>query len=65
MGEALFKGTFKQGAKGIEETLKKGLLGGSKPSGTTGTTGSTGTTGTTGDTKTTDKPVNPLKKLFQ
>jgi AsmA protein len=62
MAEALFKGTFKQGAKGIEETLKKGLLGGSKPSGTSGTGG---TTGTTGDSKTTDKPVNPLRKLFQ
>ncbi|HKI82479.1 MAG TPA: AsmA family protein, partial [Pseudodesulfovibrio sp.] len=32
MGEALFKGTFKQGAKGLEETLKKGLLDGSKDS---------------------------------
>ncbi|MEZ7198525.1 AsmA family protein [Pseudodesulfovibrio karagichevae] len=53
MGEALFKGTFKQGAKGIEETLKKDLLGGSRPS------------GSTGDSKTTDKPVNPFKKLFQ
>ncbi|MGE4424759.1 MAG: AsmA family protein [Pseudodesulfovibrio sp.] len=53
MGEALFKGTFKQGAKGLEETLKKDLLGGSKSS------------GTTGDSKTTDSPVNPLKKLFQ
>jgi AsmA protein len=56
MGEALFKGTFKQGAKGIEETLKKDLLGGSKTS---------GSTGTTTDTKTTDKPANPLKKLFK
>jgi AsmA protein len=56
MGEALFKGTFKQGAKGLEETLKKDLLGGSK---------SSGSTGTSSDTKTTDKPVNPLKKLFQ
>ncbi|XXJ18430.1 AsmA family protein [Desulfovibrio caledoniensis] len=32
MAEALFKGTFKQGAKGVEETLKKGLLGGAKDS---------------------------------
>ncbi|EGB15974.1 AsmA family protein [Pseudodesulfovibrio mercurii] len=56
MGEALFKGTFKEGAKGIEKTLKQDLLGGSKTS---------GSTGTTTDTKTTDKPVNPLKKLFQ
>lgn len=53
MGEALFKGTFKQGAKGLEETLKKGLLGGSKAS------------GSTGDSKTADNPLNPLKKLFQ
>ncbi|WP_319581529.1 AsmA family protein [uncultured Pseudodesulfovibrio sp.] len=56
MGEALFKGTFKKGTKGLEETLKNGLLGGSK---------SSETTGTSGDTKTTDKPLNPLKKLFQ
>lgn len=53
MGEALFKGTFKQGAKNIEETLKKDLLGGAKPS------------GSTGGSKTTDKPENPLRKLFQ
>ncbi|WP_338669304.1 AsmA family protein [Pseudodesulfovibrio methanolicus] len=56
MGEALFKGTFKQGAKGLEETLKKGLLGGSKPS---------DSTGTGGDSKSTDNPLSPLRKLFQ
>ncbi|WP_207261854.1 AsmA family protein [Desulfovibrio sp. Huiquan2017] len=32
MGEALFKGTFKQGAKGLEETLKNSILGGPKDS---------------------------------
>ena len=62
MGEALFKGTFKDGTKNLENTLKQNILGGSKSSGTT--SGTTGTTGTK-DTKTTDKPKNPLKGLFQ
>ena len=32
MGEALFKGTFKKGTKGLEETLKNSILGGPKDS---------------------------------
>ncbi|MCJ2164288.1 MULTISPECIES: AsmA family protein [unclassified Pseudodesulfovibrio] len=43
MGEALFKGTFKQGAKRLEEKLKKDLLGGSQNSGSTGSTTDTKT----------------------
>jgi AsmA protein len=56
MGEALFKGTFKQGAKDIEETLKKNLLGGS---------GASGSSGTSDDGETKDNPLAPLRKLFQ
>ncbi|WFS62112.1 AsmA family protein [Pseudodesulfovibrio thermohalotolerans] len=52
MGEALFQGTFKEGAKGIEKTIKENILGGSKPSGET-------------DAKPADKPGGFIKGLFQ
>ncbi|MFH1912955.1 MAG: AsmA family protein [Pseudomonadota bacterium] len=54
LAEALLKGTFKDGTKGVEETLRKSILGGSK------------TSGTTGDTAEPEKktPVDLLKKLF-
>ncbi|MGE4195282.1 MAG: AsmA family protein [Pseudodesulfovibrio sp.] len=52
MGEALFKGTFKQGTKGLEQQLKQNILG----------TPKTGTSGTTSG----DAPkTNPLKGLFK
>ena len=54
MGEALFKGKFKEGTKGLEDKLKKSILGGSESSGSTATP----------DTKTKDKLKNPLKGLF-
>lgn len=58
MGEALFKGTFKQGAKGLEEKLKQDILG--KPK-----TGTTGTSGTSGSTSGDAPKANPLKGLFK
>ena len=61
MGEALFKGTFKDGAKNLENTLKNSILGGgAKSSGSSG-----GTSGGSTDTKTPEKPKNPLTGLFQ
>lgn len=57
MAEALLKGTFKKGTKGLEEKLKKNILGGSKPSGDTKTG-----TGTTEEKK---KPGGLLKGIFK
>lgn len=37
LADALFKGTFKKGTKGLEDTLKKNILGGGSDSGTTDT----------------------------
>jgi AsmA protein len=52
MGEALFQGTFKEGAKDIEKTIKDNVLGGSKSSDGT-------------DAKPADKPGGFIKGLFQ
>lgn len=53
MAEALFKGTFKQGTKGLEDKLRKGILG-----------EGTGDAGSSESTDTKKKPGSILKGLF-
>lgn len=57
LAEALLKGTFKEGTKGVEDTLRKTILGGSKTGESGGKTG-----GTTEPEK--KSPADLLKKLF-
>jgi AsmA protein len=56
LAEALLKDTFKEGTKGIEDTLRKSILGGGKT-----TDGATEGTATEPEKK---SPVDLLKKLF-
>jgi AsmA protein len=57
LAEALLKGTFKEGTKGVEDTLRKTILGGSKTGESSGKT-----EGTTEPEK--KSPADLLKKLF-
>lgn len=57
LAEALLKGTFKEGTKGIEDTLRKSILGGGKSSDS-----ATGDTATEPERK--KSPGDLLKKLF-